>query len=410
MGKQLQVIAGPDEGRIYALPESDTLLLGRSRALEARLVDPHVSRVHCQIEVEGDRVRITDFESGAGIFVNNKRASQQILQSGDVIRIGNTFLQYSDGDIAEQKTLPPDVPTSAKTVAPPAASRLAQLVGQTFSHYKIGPILAKGQSGLVFHARDTSEDRPVALKVLWPDFVESEDKIKRFVRAMKTALPLRHPNLVSVYGAGRKGPYCWVAMEYVEGESLTQVVQRMGTVGMLDWRNALRVGVHIARALEYAHQQQIIHRNVTPMNILLQGRDRIAKLGDLMLAKALEGILAEQITRPGQLLGEVLYMSPERTQGSANVDGRSDFYSLGASLYALLTGRPPFEGNSLAETISKIRSAEPIRPKKYHLAIPDLFEGTVLRMLAKRPEDRFQKAGDMLAELERVAKFQGVQV
>src|SRR5439155_18545038 len=138
----LQVIAGPDEGRTIVLPEADTLLLGRSRALEARLIDPYVSRVHCQIEVEGDRVLVTDYESASGIFVNGKRVSQQQLEPGDVLRIGGTFLQYSDGDIAEQKTLPPDVLKAAKVSPQPTVSDLTKLSGQTFSHYKLGSVLA----------------------------------------------------------------------------------------------------------------------------------------------------------------------------------------------------------------------------------------------------------------------------
>ena len=153
-----------------------------------------------------------------------------------------------------------------------------------------------------------------------------------------------------------------------------------------------------------------MHRNISPTNIMLRSSDKAAKLGDLMLAKALEGALAKQITKPGQLLGDIAYMSPERTRSIGEVDSRSDIYSLGATVYALLTGRPPCEGGSLPETIAKIRTAEPVRPKKYQLSIPDQFEGVVMQMLAKRPEDRYQTAKDLLADLERVAKFQGMTV
>jgi len=162
--------------------------------------------------------------------------------------------------------------------------------------------------------------------------------------------------------------------------------------------------------LDYAGQHQIIHRSIAPANILVRGEDKLAKLGDLMLAKALEGSLAIQITRRGEIVGDVAYMSPERTRGTQDVDGRSDIYSLGATVYALLTGRAPFEGSTLPDTILKIRQAEPEKPKKYQLSIPDLSEGTTLKMLAKRPDDRYQSAGHLLADLERVAKFQGVTV
>jgi serine/threonine-protein kinase len=127
-----------------------------------------------------------------------------------------------------------------------------------------------------------------------------------------------------------------------------------------------------------------------------------------MLAKALEGMFAQQVTRPGHFVGPLAYMAPERTREDAAVDTRSDIYGLGATVYALLTGRPPFEVPSMVEMIQLIRSAEPIKPKKYQLSIPDLFEGTVLRMLAKRPEDRFQTPTELLKDLERVAKFNGI--
>src|SRR5262249_43717953 len=126
--------------------------------------------------------------------------------------------------------------------------------------------------------------------------------------------------------------------------------------------------------------------------------------GDLMLAKALEGALARPITRPGQLLGSVIFLSPEATRGVGGVDARSDLYGLGATTYALLTGRPPFEGSTLIEQITRIRQIEPVKPSKYQKAIPPRFEGLVLKLLAKRPEDRFQSAAQLAVELEKIGK------
>jgi serine/threonine-protein kinase len=136
----------------------------------------------------------------------------------------------------------------------------------------------------------------------------------------------------------------------------------------------------------------------------------VAKLGDLILAKGLDEITAQQITRPGQIVGDLTYMSPERTSGDpAAVDIRSDIYSLGATLYELLTGRPPFQG-TMVELVSKIRNEPPVRPKKYQMAIPDLLEGTILRMLAKSPEERFETPRDLLKDFERVAKYNGITI
>src|SRR5262249_41929647 len=153
-----------------------------------------------------------------------------------------------------------------------------------------------------------------------------------------TVLPLRHPNLVTLYGAGKTGPHCWMSMEYVAGENMQQVIDRIGIAGMLDWRRAFQVALHVGRALAHAAGQNIVHRNVTPTNILREATSKVVKLGDLMLAKALEGPLARQITRPGELIGDVNYMCPEQTHGTQDLDARSDLYGLGATVYALLTG------------------------------------------------------------------------
>jgi serine/threonine protein kinase len=405
MHAQLRVMTGPDQGRIFPLDKA--LVIGRGQETDTKLKDPQVSRVHCRINVDGGKSELVHSSKTSDTLVNGHRAAHHELKPGDTIQIGSTQMRFEVEGTPEASTLVVSTTTPKPTAA--KAEKLGELVGQTLAHYRLDSVLARGQAGMIFLARDTQNENQVALKVLWPEFARNDDEMQRFVRAMKTMLPIRHPNLVALYGAGKTGPYCWIAMEYVHGESVTAVIERIGTAGMLDWRNALRVAVHVARGLAFAQQHHIIHRNIKPSNILIQESDKLTKLGDLMLAKALEGTLAEQITRPGELVGDIAYMSPERTYGgSATVDGRSDIYSLGATVYALLTGRPPFSTVSLAETIKQIRTDEPAKPKKFQLAVPDLFEGTVLTMLAKRPEDRFQTAGELLTELERVGKFQGL--
>ncbi len=479
MQAQLEVIAGADKGRVFPLSAGEPLIVGRGRQTVTRLNDLHVSRLHCRIEFRGEDVVITDLNSVGGTLVNDQAVTEQILQPGDVIRIGETSLRFERMDVADQNTLPPDVPgphipmalpidapppprvapqrvtppprlespppveelpaaipipEPAPAVPPPEAlpaaipvpaeppavipaqaalkivsgERLSELMGSIIHCFQVGEVIAKGRSGVVFRAQDLRANREVALKVLRPEFARDENDIQRFIRSMKTMMPLRHPNLVTLFGAGKKGPYCWVAMEHVQGESLTQVIQRIGVAGMLDWRHAFRVAVHIARALEFAHARHILHRNLTPQNVLIRESDRLTKLGDLMLAKAVEGSMAQQITQANEVLGDLRYMSPEQTFGPEQMDERSDIYSLGALLYAALTGQPPFEGNDLIETITKIRQAPVVMPKKYQMSIPDAFQAVVLRMLAKRPEDRYPSADELLRDLERVARYQGV--
>jgi serine/threonine protein kinase len=398
---KLIVTAGPDKGQSFALAPGSTLQVGRSQAASARLTDPTVSRVHSEIEAAGGKVVLHNI-SANGSSVNGESVSERVLLHGDVIRVGNSELRFV-GEAAEVST-----EMIAPVAAVPATGDPSGMISKMVSHYLIESVIARGTAGTVFKARDSRDATPVALKILQSEFSQNEEDMQRFVRAMKTMLPIKHPNIVQILAAGRTGPWCWIAMEYVEGESLTKVIQRIGVANMLDWKHVYRVAVHIGQALEYAHGQAIVHRNVTPQNILLRTSDKVAKLGDLMLAKALEGVMAKDVTKPGALIGDIAYMAPERTTGGAGaIDGRSDLYGLGATLYALLTGHPPFAGTSLPEVILKIRTAEPEKPKKYCMTIHDQFQGTVLKLLEKRPGDRHQTAAELLDDLKRVGRFAG---
>jgi serine/threonine protein kinase len=411
MSLELVVIAGPDKGQSFTLNVGKDLLVGRSAQAHYQLTDPRASRNHCVVQLEGGQVTVVCNGGSGGTLVNGQKAQRQTLKLGDVLKVGDTEMRLQCGD------LPPDVAQAQSKGALPAGlgsaarvDQLTALVAQTLAHYEINMVIGTGRSSMVFHATDTKDDRPVALKVLHPEFSSDDEEMQRFIRAMKTMMPLRHPNLVGLYGAGKAHSWCWVAMEYIAGENLTQVIERIGVAGMLDWRHAFRVAVQVGRALEYAHEQSIIHRNVAPTNILIDATNKQAKLGDLMLAKALEGTMAKQITRPGEIVGDVAYMSPERTRGTENLDGRADLYGLGATVYALLTGRPPFGGSTLVEKISQIRQTAPDKPTKYQMSIPSQFEGVVLKLLAKSPDDRFQSAAAMLKELMRIGRFTGVNV
>jgi serine/threonine protein kinase len=415
MVPQLNITSGPDNGRVFPLILGETLQVGRSQATATRLTDPTVSRVHCEIEWDGKRALVINISS-SGTYINGQTVAQQELRPGDVMRVGNTELalrfpndQEASTVVGGEKTVPqPGPPVAPKPIGVEPA--VCTLLGKTLSHYVLEQVIAKGAAGVVFKAKDTNNDQPIALKVLEPEYVRHEEEMQRFIRAMKTMLPLRHPNLIPLLKAGKTGSFCWVAMEWIEGESLTQVIKRVGVAGMLDWRYGFRVAVHIARALDYAHSQSIIHRNVTPQNIMWRTADKTALLGDLMLAKALEGTMVQQITKPGELVGDVGYMSPERTRGTGEVDCRSDLYGLGATVYALIAGRPPFGSGTMIDVVTRIRNTEPEKPRKYQMAIPDMFQGTVMRLLAKRPDERFQTAKDLLSDLERVGKFAGVTV
>ncbi len=398
MGFQLHVSAGPDKGKSVSLKEGDTWVVGRNRNAAVCLSDPGVSRAHCKVVLEGERVLVVDLQSTTGTWVDGVRAERVELEADDVFQVGETRIKLVDEEDLGSRA--PYLP----------ADRLHELSGTKLNRFEVGKLVAKAHSGHIFLARDTRLKRTVALKVFWPEFSRDKQEVKRFVRAMKTMMPLRHAHLVTIFGAGLTSPYCWIAMEFVEGESLTQWLQRADRAGRAQWQLALRVGVHVARALVFAHFNRIVHRNISPQNIMLR-TDQVAKLGDLMMAKAMEGGSSQLVTNPGELVGDVYTMAPERTSAvPTELDNRSDIYSLGATMYALLTGGPPLKGRSFVETILKIRQEQPASPKTACPELPAVLEAAVMKMLAKRPEERFQSAAELLAALERIAKEQAVAV
>ncbi len=422
MSLLLTIAAGPDAGIQCPLPDRETLLIGRGDACGLRLTDNSVSRVHCRLTYSGNRLVIEDAGSRWGTLVNGASVETLELNPGDRITIGDTELRVereaqnvttlaparARNDHLPSTGVPPAVPSPApRAELPTEPLRLADLVGEQFLLYRVGSVVARTTSGMVFRALDTEHNRTVALKVFWPDFFHAERATQRFLRAVKTMVPLQHENLVKLHAAGRWQRLCFTASEFIEGDSVTQIIARIGVAGMLDWRRAYALALGVAQALEFAHERNVIHRNIRPSNILVREGDWCIKLGDLMLARAIDE-LGARITRPGEVIGDVRYLAPEQVSGETHIDGRADIYSLGATLYAVLTGRPPFEG-STADVIGRINSQPPEPPTRYHLAIPPAFEGIVLRMLAKRPEDRFASATALLKDLRRVGRYQGIE-
>ena len=409
MGLHLVVAAGPDKGRQFSIEEGQQLLVGRSQDADIQLSDGRASRKHCEARMAEGDVRLTDLDSAGGTFVNGNRIDEGKLKPGDLIRVGETEIRLQlDPVLQNQSTMvsPPTPPTSARTPVP----AIKELPGQTIHLYSVDCEIGQGQNATVFLAHHTEKQIPLVLKVLSPEIMADEEDRQRFVRSMKTMIPIRDLHLVEIYNAGIHRKMPWIAMEYVKGESLTQVIERIGTARMLDWEIAFRVAAHMCHALGTLAEHQILHRNITPPNILIRHEDKCTKLGDSLLAKSLHGTMAQQITRPGQLIGDLAYMPPERTATDADYDTRSDLYSLGATVYALLTGRPPFEAASLPELVRKIRKEEPVRPTKYQLSINKMFEGTVIQMLQKKPEDRYQTPAALSKDLERIANYQNIKM
>jgi serine/threonine protein kinase len=398
MPAKLVVIAGPNEGQVYPLTEGQTITIGRGDTAHIKLVDSAVSRSHCTVEHTVRATLIKDAGSKSGVKVNAKRVTDQALINGDVIYLGSSQLRF-DQDLPAAKAK-----VAADDEEATSPEELRKLSGTRLGHFDIKDVVAIGNSGLVFRAQDVKENREVALKVYLPAFAESEEDLQRFIRAVKTMLPMRHPNLVTLFGGGKTGPYCWMAMELVDGESLTETIARIGKKGKIDWRPAMRVVLGLARGLYYIHNEKIIHRSLSPGNILFS-KGGVPKLGSLILAKALSGALAKDVTVGGDFLGDVRYLAPEQVGAGGPVDARADIYALGTLIYAMLTGKPPFQGKTPLETATWILRREPREPRDVDPEIPEALEKIVLKMLAKKPDDRYQSASDVLIELESIPIF-----
>ena len=402
MDLQLTIFAGPDAGRVCDIGDGQTVIVGRGDKSDFRLADPSVSRIHFELGNRDEEYVISDRGSSSGTFVDGKQITTGTISLDSVIQIGDTrirLIKKNKGDYTNSPVNQADVG---------GVKPLKKLIGTQLGPYELLEIIGKGNNGLVFKARDAEKNRIAAVKVLTPQFTANDEQRQRFVRAMRTMLPIKDPRIVDLYNAGKNGPYCWAAMEYIDGENLSELIERTGIEGMLDWKKVWQIAVDVARALNKGYENKIIHRNVTPANILRRHSDKACLLGDFMLAKALEGTLAQQVTQPGQLLGDIPYMAPERTRANMEVDTRSDLYGLGATCYALLTGRPPVGGDSLVETLSNVRDETPRAPKSYQLAINDLFEGIVMQLLEKNPDNRLQTPSDLIKELVRIGRYQSL--
>ena len=261
--------------------------------------------------------------------------------------------------------------------------------------YEIHRRLARGGMAQVYLARDRSLDRPVAVKELVPEFAADPSFVERFRREAQAAANLSHPNVVGVYDWGAQDGTYFIVMEYVDGPSLSRVLR---TDGPFHPRRAAEIATEVAAGLGFAHSRGVVHRDVKPGNVLLT-RSGQAKVTDFGIARALSSP-DEDLTQAGSVMGTATYFSPEQAQGLA-VDPRSDLYSLGVVLYELVTGRPPFTGDTPLAIAYKHVQDEPARPSTMISGLPVSLEAIIMKLMSKRPDDRYSTAEDLRADLNR---------
>ncbi len=270
--------------------------------------------------------------------------------------------------------------------------------GSIAARYELGERLGSGGMSTVYKATDEVLERTVAVKVLAEHLSDDEKFVARFRREALAVAKLVHPNIVQVYDTGVDGGRHFIVMEYVEGRSGAQLLQRSGK---LDPEIAVEIAAEACAGLEYAHKQGIVHRDVKPGNLMVIGgpaggdEKMTVKIADFGIARASE---QTRLTQVGSVVGTAAYLSPEQSRGE-EATGISDVYSLGVVTYQMLTGRLPYEGNSLAELAIRRENERPLPPSSYEPAVRPELSAAVLRALESEPEDRYVDAIALAAAL-----------
>jgi predicted Ser/Thr protein kinase len=267
---------------------------------------------------------------------------------------------------------------------------------QQIEGYELIRKIGEGGMGAVYLARQTSLDRMVAIKVLRRQYSRDPAYVDRFLREARLAGKLDHINLIRAIDVGESGGYHYLAMDYVEGRTLSEL---MPPGEKLAEDFSLNVILQVARGLEHAHRHGIVHRDIKPDNILIDAKG-VAKLADLGLAKQLNA--STRLTQTGMVFGTADYMSPEQARGEGTTDTRGDIYSVGATLFHLVTGRPPFEGPNALAVLNKHIGESPPWAADVNPAVSPGCSQLIARMMAKDPADRHQDPPELIADLERV--------
>ena len=263
--------------------------------------------------------------------------------------------------------------------------------------YLLEELIGVGGMANVYKGYDTVEQRPVAVKMLRDEYAGNEDFLRRFRNESKAIYSLNHPCIVKIYDVILTGRNPAIVMEYVEGITLKEYIDKKGQVST---RVAVALTLQLMAALQHAHENGIVHRDIKPQNIMVKS-DGTIKVMDFGIARF---AMSQSRTLTDRAIGSVHYISPEQAMGDGVVDHRTDIYSAGVILFEMLTGRLPFEADSPVSVAIKQIEDNPLRPRELNPQVPQGLEDIVMKAMAKDPDRRYQSAGQMYGDLERFAQ------
>lgn len=434
MNVTLRVIAGPHTGRVFSFSEHETFLIGRSDAAHFCLPeDRFFSRHHCLLEIAPPQIFIRDLGSTNGTYVNGQRIDAVHLKSGDRIQGGETILEVEVSAESPQperyeeeamtSTLPSIITveclncgTRAEASASRPDSKLSFLCEtcreklkknpQPIPNYQMIRVLGQGGMGSVMLARSVADGRVVAIKTLLPEVAVSEQSLKRFSREIEVAASLQHPNIVGYIEHGTHNGIVYLITEFVNGRDAAKLAKDRG--GRLPYQEMVQIISQTLDALDFAHNQGFVHRDIKEQNILVSGDfpKYVAKLTDFGLAKSYKQSGMSGVTMVGDVAGTIAYMPPEQVRDFKEVRPPSDIYATGMTAYSLLTGAHALDIQpkaGISETVKAIFEKPLIPISRRAPEVPAAIAQVIERALAKQVDDRWKTAGAMREALLNAA-------